>query len=191
MKAVILNGSEHNQEVLQPAHQTIKNLLEISGWEVESFMARDLKLPACCGNFSCWIKTPGMCQFPGDNRKIAEAFIQSDLSIFLSRVVFGGYSAELKKIIDHLIQNISPFFTTYQGETHHQKRYKRYPSLAAVGYLPLPDEESQEIFKELFSRNVLNTYPPQHACCVIDGTMSEQNTHNEIHACLTEAGVKL
>ena len=45
-----------------------------------------------------------------------------DLVIYLTPVTFGGYSSELKRMVDHQIQNISPFFTSVQGEIHHQRR---------------------------------------------------------------------
>ena len=69
---------------------------------------------------------------------IAAAVVTSDLMVYLTPVTFGGYSSMLKGMVDHLIQNVSPFFARLDGETHHRKRYKNNPDLLAVGWMEAP-----------------------------------------------------
>lgn len=60
--------------------------------------------------------------------------MNSDLVIYLSPIVFGGFSASVKNVLDRTLPNISPFFTTNNGVTTHKKRYDHYPLTAIIGY---------------------------------------------------------
>lgn len=189
MKAVILNGSGKDDKTLDSTHNIIVNELTGIGWQVESFLLRDLKIANCLGCFECWVKTPGICRISDDGREIAKQFIQSDLSIFFTPVTFGGYSAELKKALDRIICLILPFFTKINGEIHHKPRYERYPRLMGIGILPQADEESERIFKTLVDRNALNFYPPAHVGGVVLSSQSIKEIQKEIQSLLTEIEV--
>ena len=41
----------------------------------------------------------------------------------------------LKRMVDHQIQNVLPFFTQIKGETHHLKRYAKTPNFLAIGWM--------------------------------------------------------
>jgi multimeric flavodoxin WrbA len=167
MKAVILNGSRQGETTLENVHKIVLDELSNVGGEVQSFMLHDLDIGYCQGDFGCWIKTPGECIQKGIARDIARAFIQSDLVVYLTPITFGGYSSELKKAVDHLICLISPFFTKINGEVHHKPRYAHYPRVMAVGVLPQPDAEAEQIFRTLVSRNAINMHAPAHAAGVV------------------------
>ncbi|MCK4899409.1 MAG: hypothetical protein KAS38_11555 [Anaerolineales bacterium] len=64
-----------------------------------------------------------------------------DLMVYLTPITFGGYSSALKRMVDHQIQNVLPFFARVSSETHHRKRYKKYPDLLAVGWMDEPDAQ--------------------------------------------------
>ena len=191
MKAVIFDGSEKDSNVLSPFCQEISDTLQRAQWLTNTIQLCEKTISPCCGALSCWVRSPGRCLMPGDARDLAILEMHNDLMIFLTPIIFGGYSAELKKLVDHLIQNVSPYFMTLRGETRRKPRYPFYPRFAAVGYLPTPDPESEQIFEALFQRNVLNFYPSQSAFCVINGYEMPQAVHNKIHRCLNEVGVAL
>jgi multimeric flavodoxin WrbA len=92
--------------------------------------------------------------------------------VYVTPVTFGGFSSELKKAVDRLIPNISPYFARVQGETHHQRRYAHSPSLIGLGILPQPDREAEAIFKTLVEHNALNWRSSRTAAAVValDGT---------------------
>ncbi len=69
----------------------------------------------------------------------------------------------LKRTLDHQIQIISPFFTTIDGEVHHQPRYSRYPNVLAAGWMNAPDAPREAIFRHLAYRNALNMHAPASA----------------------------
>ncbi len=185
MKAVILNGARKDRSSEDSVHKIIVDELTTIGWEVQTFTLCDMKIAHCSGCFECWIKTPGICKFDDGGREIAEQFIQSDLSILYTPVTFGGYSSELKKALDRIICLISPFFTKINGETHHKRRYRRYPRLMGIGTIPSANEESKKIFKTLFDRNALNLHPPAYIGEVILSNQSTKNNQKQIQSLLT------
>jgi len=162
MKAIILNGARNNEKILDDVHKIVSAKLSDLNWDVKPFILRELNITHCVGCFECWVKTPGICRFKDDGPQIAEEWIKSDLVIYITPVVFGGYSSELKKALDRIICLIAPFFMKIDGETHHKPRYEKYPSLMGIGVLPQSDPDSEKIFKTLVYRNSLNFHSPFH-----------------------------
>jgi len=158
MKAILLNGSPDNDPRGERMRAALTSELSARGWQVEHVLLREQKIGACAGDFFCWIRNPGICNVADDNRTLAEAIIASDLMVYLTPVTFGGYSSELKRIVDHQIQNIVPFFARVDGETHHQKRYARYPDFLAVGWTDGDDPQAEAVFRHLVARNAINYY---------------------------------
>jgi multimeric flavodoxin WrbA len=150
--------------------------LQLQGWEVDHILLRTKKIGNCAGDFFCWIRNPGMCNTDDDNRKIAASIANSDLMVYLTPITFGGYSSILKKAVDHQIQNISPFFTQVNGETHHQKRYQKYPDFLAVGWSQEKDEKAETVFRHLARRNSFNYY----AKSMVTGVVLASQTDGEI-----------
>ena len=179
MKSVIFNGTEENDDALNRAHDMIAGELAQLGWQVNSLLLHKMQISSCSGCFGCWVETPGLCVIDDDGRDIAEAYVQSDLAVFLTRVTFGGYSVELKKAIERLVCLISPFFTRINGVLRKRPRYEKYPRLVAVGYTARPDEESKRIFASLVSRNALSLHAPSHIATVIPASTSDE----EIRKC--------
>jgi multimeric flavodoxin WrbA len=156
MKAVLLDGSLTNDVTGRRVRAALIAQLQDQGWEVEHVALCQQKIGNCAGDFYCWVRTPGMCNVDDDNRAIAEALANSDLAVYLTPVTFGGYSSTLKGMVDHQIQNVSPFFAKVEGEVHHEKRYKKNPDLLAVGWLDAPDAQAETLFRHLVQRNALN-----------------------------------
>jgi multimeric flavodoxin WrbA len=169
MKTLILDGSQAND----PQAVRITNALRKRLPDAETIVLREQKIGNCAGDFFCWVRNPGTCNTNDDNRVIASKIIRSDLIIYLTPVTFGGYSSELKRMVDHQIQNISPFFTSVKGEIHHQRRYSRYPNLLAIGWMDEPDSHSEAIFRYLVYRNAINMYAKTSVCGLVTGSTSE------------------
>lgn len=156
MKTLILDGSNPNDVAGGSILANVQANLQARGWEAQTETLRDKKIGVCAGDFFCWMRSPGMCNTDDDNRVIAAEMMQSDLVIMLTPVTFGGFSSQLKRMMDHLIQNISPFFTTINGEIHHQKRYERYPDILVIGWLDEPRAQAESIFRHLAHRMSIN-----------------------------------
>ena len=189
MKALVLNGSKRGDTKLDAVSDFISYTLRSIGYEVDVAFLHDLQIADCTGCFHCWIKTPGVCVIDDDGRDIAMKLIQNDLVVYLTRVIFGGYSSELKKALDRKISNVLPFFMKINGEVHHKPRYERYPRLVAIGVLSRPEEESEKIFETLVSRNAINMYCPAHSAGVVYSTYSSGTIQDKIKTILMKAGV--
>jgi len=165
MKAFIVNGSQPGDTAAEKVKGALAAKLAGAGWEAEAVDLADKKIAYCTGCFGCWIKTPGECVVDDYSREFARKVVQSDLVVLLTPVTFGGYSSELKKVVDHMIPDIMPYFVLIHGEMHHGKRYDRYPSLLGIGLLPEADEAAAAIFGRLVERNAYNFYSPTYATC--------------------------
>ena len=174
MKAILFDGSQANDNTGVRVRTTLTAQLHAQGWEVEYIALCDKKIGNCAGDFFCWIRTPGVCNVDDDNRVFAAAIIASDLMVYLSPVTFGGYSSTLKKMVDHQIQNISPFFTQVEGETHHQKRYQKHPDLMVIGWMDTPDAQAEAVFQHLAHRNALNYYAEKSVSGVVLASHSDK-----------------
>lgn len=172
MKTLILDGSAAGDQVAEQLNAVLHAQIEARGWEVERIVLREQKIGNCAGDFFCWIRSPGVCNVKDANRTIAAKAVQSDLLIYLTPMTFGGYSSALKRMVDHLIQNIMPFFTQIDGEVHHKRRYKRYPDLLLVGWQEEPDAVGEAVFRNLAHRNALNLHARTTVCGVVYGSQS-------------------
>ncbi len=167
MNALILNGRLKHQHHLDPIHHALVTELETAGWNTESILLHQSKIRGCLGCFKCWDTTPGLCiQQKDEAPGIVKKFLQSELVVFLSPLTFGGYSSELKQIIERMLGILQPGVTMQSGESHHLKRYERYPSLLAVSVTKVQDVEGERIFKTLVERHSHNFYPPKYRAVV-------------------------
>lgn len=169
MKTLILDGSHGND----PQASKIVSALYRHLPDAETIFLREQKIGNCAGDFFCWVRNPGMCNTDDDNRIIAAKIVQCDLVIYLTPITFGGYSSELKRMVDHQIQNISPFFTNIDGEIHHQKRYSHYPNVLTIGWMDEPNEQAEAIFRHLVQRNAINMYARTSVCGLVIGSQPE------------------
>ena len=183
MNALILNGSLADQEFLMPAQKIIEEVLGSVGWDVDPVLLRDVEVWSCLGCFKCWDKTPGLCiQEKDEARGIIEKIIRSELQVFLTPLTFGGYSSELKKIIERSLGLLQPGVTLSTGESHHLKRYERYPSLLALAVTEAWDNEEVKLFKTLMDRHSLNFYPPKYRAEVLLKGEEENKIRERIKA---------
>jgi multimeric flavodoxin WrbA len=160
MRALILNGEEMNGISLNNISKSIKEELENNNFEVEEILLKEKEIADCLGCFKCWVKTPGICIIDDYGREAAAQLINSELTIFLTPLVFGSYSFQLKKALDRMIPLISPYFKKVKGEIHHKKRYSKYPSIMGIGIVSKENNKQSQIFKELVERNSINFHSP-------------------------------
>ena len=173
--ACILDGGSAEGVSSEVALARVVDVLTAQGWSPTTYRARDLEVSPCRGCFACWVKTPGVCIIDDVAREIVRTVAQSALLVLVTPVTFGGYSSELKKMIDRLIPLILPYFTFVGREVHHIRRYPRYASLLGVGLLPRPDPKQEKVFRSLVRRNSINFHAAETEACFVygDGTEGE------------------
>ena len=166
-KAIVLDGSRPGDEDLAPFLAILVDELRHSGIEIQTYTLRELKLGHCMGCFGCWIETPGICVQADAGHEIVQAMIRSEMTVLFTPVTFGGYSSELKKIVDRWIPLMLPYFGNYNGEIHHKPRYSRFPRLVGIGVQRDPNSEEARIFKAVVGRNAITVHAPSYAAEVI------------------------
>jgi len=158
MKATLLNGCTNDRELARNLPEMVLSELDLAGFTVKPYILREMKIAPCMGCFGCWVKTPGICVIDDIAREIARDIVQSDVLVYLTPIVFGGYSSELKKALDRSISIILPFFQNIEGEIHHKARYDHYPNLLVLGYLDKPKPAHEKVFKFLVNRNAIDMH---------------------------------
>jgi len=186
MKVTVLDGSSENDPIGKQISKELAAEMQSRGWEFEHIMVCQQKIGNCAGDFFCWVRSPGICNVNDDNRILAAKIVQSDLLVYLTPITFGGYSAELKRMVDHQIQNVLPFFTQVNGEIHHHKRYKKYPDLLAIGWMEAADKQSEAIFRHLIWRNGLNFHAKTSVSGVILATQKAEEITKSIKGWLDQ-----
>jgi multimeric flavodoxin WrbA len=179
MKALILDGSKSNNDESTKIFNLMLEELNQLNWEVISIALEDINIGYCTGCFGCWVQTPGECIIKDYEEKVVRDMVHSDLIIYLTPIVFGGYSSILKKALDRQIGRVLPYFVKINGEVHHSKRYEKQQSLLSIGLLDKHDSEKEEIFKTLVARNAINMWAPfQRAIISLKGEdVSEFSNH--------------
>ena len=186
MKAAIFYGAIEGNGALKTVQEIVGDELVKAGWDIDVLDFCKTEIAACLGCFGCWLKTPGICVINDAGRDVTKAYVQSDMTVYLTPVTFGGYSSALKKAVDRLIPSVSPHFMKINGETHHRPRYEKYPRLIAIGVLHHADAESERIFKTLVERNAINMHSPAHASCIVLEDDWSDQIRTKIRRCLEE-----
>ena len=167
MSYLILNGMYKDDSFIPKIEKIVSEEFQKRNINGETIILHEHKIKPCLGCFKCWVQTPGVCIIDDYAREVAKKNIQSDNLVYITPIIYGGYSAELKKALDRGICLISPFFRTHHEEIHHEPRYDKYPNLFVVGILEKPDSEQEEIFTSLVERNVLNNLAPKYNAKII------------------------
>ena len=156
MKTLLLNGAKNGKSNVNNFAKMIEEELENRNYEVNNISLHKAEINNCTSCFECWVGTPGVCVIDDYAQELARLFINSNLVIFLTPIVFGGYSYQLKKALDRMIPLVSPFFKKFEGEIHHKKRYKESPAILGIGIMNKFNEKKAQIFETLVKRNCIN-----------------------------------
>jgi len=173
MKALILDGSREGDSLTPVAVLGMGSALAARGAAVDLVILRMRDIAPCGGCFGCWTKTPGECVIADSAHDVLRSYVASDLVVYATPVTFGGYSSQLKKMLDRLIPVLDPRFVVMGGEVHHRLRYRRYPKTIGLGTLPSRDPEAELLFARLVARNGLNVHQAPEAGVMTDVTDPE------------------
>lgn len=179
MKVLILNGFYKMNIDYMRIMRILRDKLQLCE-NVEEILLKEKKINPCTGCFGCWLKNPGICIIDDDSQDVVRKIINSDIVIYLTPVVFGGYSYELKKLLDKTICLLAPEFINIDKEMHHKKRYEKYPGILGIGVLNRHDDEAEMNFRELIYRNSINMHSPLHGAEVILSEDTEADVVNKL-----------
>ncbi|MBH1940418.1 flavodoxin family protein [Mobilitalea sibirica] len=154
MKALILIDKEYQTDIYEQLHNTIKDYFEQKKFELDEIKIGKEDLAFCMGCFGCWVKKPGECVIDDTMSQINHKFINSDVVICLSPLVFGQFSANIKNALDRWLPNVLPFFITRpDGSTMHPSRYKSYPRQIVIAYAEDIKDEDAELVVDIVKKH--------------------------------------
>ena len=130
----------------QPATAKEKNRLILHDLDAETannlfkdvnnarFFCANKKMAPCRGWYSCWLQTPGLCVMHDGVETLGERTASCDEFIIISKNLYGGFSAEIKNVLDRSISFVLPFFCVRNNELHHQPRYQNVGTMKVYIY---------------------------------------------------------
>ncbi len=118
-------------------------------------VAADGKYAPCRGCFGCWTKHPAECFMKDALHKVCRIIGQADEVVIITKNLYGGYSADIKNVLDRSIGTSTPF-STYRGrQMHHTLRYGRHETWKVIVYGDITENE-KAAFRYMAERNALN-----------------------------------
>ena len=121
----------------------------------DRLIAADGKYAPCQGCFGCWTKHPAECFMKDALRQACRIIGQADELVIVTRNLYGGYSPNVKNVLDRSIGSSTPF-STYRGrQMHHTLRYGKHRLWKVIVYGEITDAE-KDTFRYLAQRNAVN-----------------------------------
>lgn len=115
----------------------------------------DGKYASCQGCFGCWTRHPAECFMKDALRQVCRIIGQADELVIITKNLYGGYSANVKNVLDRSIGTSTPF-STYRGrQMHHTLRYGRHGMWKVIVYGQITEAE-KATFRYLAQRNAIN-----------------------------------
>jgi multimeric flavodoxin WrbA len=156
MDITILNG---NPELsgFDTYLATLASSLAGKGHTVTQLELRELPLRYCIGCWDCWVKTPGVCSIQDASVEMDRAVINADFVLWAAPLKMGFPSQLLKMAMDKHIPLIHPYIEVAYGESHHLRRYARYPRLGLLLEREASTDDSDlRIVRDIFCRTAIN-----------------------------------
>ncbi|MBI5346496.1 MAG: flavodoxin family protein [Chlamydiae bacterium] len=157
MKIIAINGSPLGKN-------SVTNILveeffkgaEKHGAETKQIFLSNMNIHHCMGCFSCWIKTPGVCIFNDDMKKIN--IKDCDILIFASPVYVDNITGLLKNFMDRTIYLVSPYMEKdiNNEAVHINEDKEREPKIMVISNCGYPGLTHFDVLKVLFRRLARN-----------------------------------
>jgi len=158
MNITILNGNpDGRNKNFDLFLEKLHIFLEKEQHTVKHLKLRSMDIKYCTGCWGCWVKTPGKCLFPDEADTVCSETIHSHLVLLASPIIMGFTSTLLKKAMDKMIPLVHPYIEFVRKESHHRKRYDKYPLFGLLlEKNDKADEEDIAIISSIFERFTLN-----------------------------------
>ncbi len=157
MQAYIISDEDYHTGTFKQLYCVTAATLENAGYKVSHTAINRGMLRSCGGCFGCWVQKPGECIVSDGIGEINRTAINSDLVVYLSPVVFGQFSANIKDVIDRWLPNMLPFFMTRpDGSTMHPPRYRDYPQQLMIGYGEAVSQDNAALFCDITKKHRSN-----------------------------------
>lgn len=128
---------------------------EILQKKCDAVVHADGKYAPCQGCFGCWTKHPAECHMKDNLQYVCRVIGKADELVIISENYYGGYSPQVKNILDRSIGSSTPL-STYRGkQMHHTLRYGKHDLFRVIIYGEITEAE-KATFELIAVRNALN-----------------------------------
>jgi hypothetical protein len=180
MRAYIVSDKDYETGMFHELLAAVLSYFSSHGFTIEHTRIGRNDLASCIGCFGCWIKKPGECVIPDGIASINSTVMNSDVALYLSPVIFGQFSANIKDAIDRWLPNMLPFFMIRKdGSMMHPRRYPSYPKQIMIGYGNDITVEDAELFRDISQKHRSN----------VEVIIFDRN-HPQIHNVLDEISLQ-
>lgn len=106
---------------------------ESAGAQTEYITLRNLDIKPCCGCYTCWTKTHGVCIFNDDMPKILESIRDAELIVFASPLYYFSVTGIMKNFMDRMLPLMEPYMVKDgRGRVTHPKRFDKKQYFAVI-----------------------------------------------------------
>lgn len=184
MRVVLLAELPHGDVFTAGTCAVAADELASRGYEVAYRDVSKLDVSMCIGCFDCWARTPGQCRFRDDGSMVLREVVNADALALVGPVTFGGYAPRIKRVLDRLLPVLSPMMARQDGEVFRRRRYRRTPSLVAIGIQRVPDAEAARVFRTIVERNALHLHAPAFGAAVLESSMPTTEVRLAVQAAI-------
>jgi hypothetical protein len=128
---------------------------------------QDKHIEHCCGNFTCWIRTPGECCRQDDMAEILEKIGRADVLVYATPLYTFTVSGLMKDFMDRIVPTIQPYISVKGGVSHHPRRDATSPTPLVISNCGFPEQSHftgmKETFRQLFKHG--DHAPAGMICC--------------------------
>lgn len=187
MQAIILDAIRGKHEI----QDTLKRIQDELKLDYEYFKLEEKNIKPCMNCGGCNYKTPGKCVVKDDASEILYEVMHGDILILLNPITFGGYSSNLKKILDKFALLGCPLFEIRKGRLQHlisfpgHERKGAVGCLLAIGISNEQDEEQKASFSALIDATC-DLMDARHKTLNIDGKQITPEVYRFIKESLQE-----
>ncbi|KPK32999.1 MAG: hypothetical protein AMS24_02600 [Chlamydiae bacterium SM23_39] len=157
MKILAINGSPKGKK--STTYLMVEEFLKGAKEEkatIEHILLSEVKIHHCIGCFTCWTKTPGICVFDDDMKKILKKEKDCDILIFATPLYVDNITGILKNYMDRSIPLESPFIEKDSGGEAIHILKRKNPKLVVISNSGLPEQSQFIVLKTLFKRIARN-----------------------------------
>ena len=135
----------------------LRDALKSLGAEVDNVSLEDVRVDPCYGCNGCVGKHYGKCMSRDDGDWIYGKILRGDALVVVTPILFGGYSARMKRVIDKFGLFMDPHYFLVNGEMTKGGLPGRTFRYFALGVMASADADEAAAFKALINETLLIT----------------------------------
>jgi hypothetical protein len=168
-KILILDAAEDECKTLPSVKKDFVDYLEEIEADYQNIVLSEKSYSGCIACGGCERIKPKLCVLKDDGTVLLKEFVDSGLLLLFTPFRFGTYPSRLKALIDRMQSLGSGIFQLIRGEMHFKPYYESYPDWFVVAEELTEKNDTSELFKRLFERNMINMWSHENELHFSDG----------------------